>query len=175
MKTTGKITFCAMMCALAVSIMLLSYFPYFTYAVPAVAGLAGLIVLIEIGGRWPLYTYIVTAVLCFIFAERESMLMYVLLFGYYPVLKAYIERISSRAVQYAIKFAILNVAVVTVYYITVYLFGIPMDELGEWGTLGLIAFLLLANATFYFYDIVLVRVADVYMQKIHKNIKKIFK
>ena len=39
MKNTSKITFSAIMSALAVVIMLISYFPYLTYAIPAIAGL----------------------------------------------------------------------------------------------------------------------------------------
>ncbi|MBQ2746542.1 MAG: hypothetical protein IJF35_02355 [Clostridia bacterium] len=175
MKTTSKITFCALMSALAVSIMLLAYFPYFTYAVPAVAGLAGLVVLIEIGGKWPLFTYIVTAVLSLIFAEPEAKFMYVLLFGYYPVLKAYIERIGSRICQYLIKFAVFNAAIFAVYFITVKILGMPLDDFGSFGKWGLVAFLVLANITFYLYDIVLVRVANVYLQKVHPAIKKAFK
>lgn len=175
MKTTSKITFCALMSALAVAFMLLSYFPYFTYAVPAVAGLTGLVVLIEIGGKWPLFTYIVTAVLCLIFAEPEAKFMYILLFGYYPVLKAYIERMKNRAVQYVVKFAVFNAAVVAVYFITVKILGLPLDDFGPLGKWGIIAFMILANITFYLYDIVLVRVASVYIQKIHPSIKKAFK
>lgn len=175
MKTTSKITFCALMSALAVAFMLLSYFPYFTYAVPAVAGLTGLVVLIEIGGKWPLLTYIVTAALSLIFAEPEAKFMYALLFGYYPVLKAYIERIKNRAVQYIVKFAVFNAAVLAVYFITVKVLGMPLDDFGALGKAGIVAFLVLANVTFYLYDIVLVRVAEVYMQKIHPAIKKNFK
>ncbi len=175
MKTTSKITFCALMSALAVAFMLLAYFPYFTYAVPAVAGLAGLVILIEIGGKWPLFTYIVTAVLCLIFAESEAKFMYVLLFGYYPILKAYIERINGRLVQYLIKFAVFNAAVLAVYFITVKVLGLPLDDFGPLGKWGIAAFMVLANVTFYLYDIVLVRVANVYLQKIHPSIKKTFK
>lgn len=175
MKTTSKITFCALMSALTVAFMLLAYFPYFTYAVPAVAGLAGLVVLIEIGGRWPLFTYIVTAVLGLIFAEPEAMLMYGLLFGYYPVLKACIERVNSKSVQYLIKFSVFNAAVVLVYLITVKVLGLPLDDFGPLGKWGIAVFLVLANVTFYLYDIVLVRIASIYMQTIHPSIKKTFK
>ncbi len=175
MKTTSKITFCALLTALAVAIMLLSYFPYFTYAVPAVSGLVGLVVLIEIGGKWPLLTYIVSAVLILIFAEPEAKLMYALFFGYYPILKAYIERIGKRVVQYLIKFVVFNAAILSVYFIAVKILGMPLDDFDTFGKIGLIVFLVLANITFFLYDIVLVRVAAVYMKKIHPAIKKSFK
>lgn len=175
MKTTSKITFCAMMSALAVALMMLSYFPYFTYAVPAVAGLVGLVVLIEIGGKWPIFTYIVTSVLCLIFAEPEAKLMYLLLFGYYPILKSVIERISNRLVQYLLKFIVFNVAIVAVYFILNKILGMPLDDFGTLGKWGIAAFAVISNITFYYYDIVLVRVANLYLRKIHKNIRKTFK
>lgn len=174
MKNTSKITFCALMSALSVAFMMLSYFPYFTYAVPALSGIMGLIVLIEIGGKWPWFTYIVTSVLVMIFAETEAKFMYILLFGYYPVLKAYIEKLRNRIMQYIIKFLVFNAAVVSVLFITVKLLGMPLDVCG-YGALGVSTFMILANITFYLYDIVLVRVAGVYMQKIHNSVKKMLK
>ncbi len=175
MKNTSKITFCALMSALSVAFMMLSYFPYFTYAVPALSGLVCLVVLIEIGGKWPLLTFIVTSVLSMLFAETEAKLMYVLLFGYYPIIKAYIERLNSRLIQYLIKFAVFNAAIISVFLITVKLLGLPIYDFGSSGIFGGVAFLLLANITFYLYDIVLVRVAAVYLQKIHPSVKKVLK
>lgn len=175
MKNTSKITFCALMSALSVAFMMLSFFPYFTYAVPALSGLVCLVVLIEIGGKWPWWTFIVSAVLSMIFAETEAKLMYVLLFGYYPIIKAYIERLNSRLIQYLIKFAVFNAAVISVFLITVKLLGLPFKDFVSFGIFGGVAFLILANITFYLYDIVLVRVAAVYLQRIHPSVKKVLK
>ena len=175
MRNTSKITFCALMAALSVAFMLLAYFPYFTYAVPALAGVVGLVVLIEVGGKWTWLTYIVSAVLCVIFAETEAKFMYVLLFGYYPILKAYIEKINNRLIQYLIKFALFNSAVISVLFITIKVLGMPFDNFGGFGIFGSALFLILANITFYLYDIVLVRVAMVYLKRIHPLVKKVLK
>ena len=172
---TVKITFCAIMAALGTVFMLLSYFPYFTYAVPAVSGVLTLVVLIELKDKWPIFTYLVTSILVFILAEPESKLMYILFFGYYPFLKAIIERINNRVLQYIIKFAIFNAAVVAVYTILSLLFGVSIIEIGRYGIWGAVGVVLLANITFYLYDIVLVRVANMYLRLLHPKIKKIFK
>ena len=82
MKNTGKITLCAIMSALAVVIMLVSYFPYLTYAIPAVAGLCVMVVLIETDYKWAFFCYVTSAVLVFLFAELESKFMYVFFFGF---------------------------------------------------------------------------------------------
>ncbi len=163
------------MAALGTAFMLLSYFPYFTYAVPAISGVMTLVVLIEIKGKWPVFTYIVTALLVFLFAEPESKLMYILFFGYYPVLKAAIERIRSRVVQYILKFSVFNAAILLLYGVLSGIFGIDISEFGRYGIIGAMGMLALANVTFYLYDIVLVRVANMYLRFIHPKIKKAFK
>ncbi len=175
MKNTFKITFCAIMAALGTVLMLLSYFPYFTYAVPAVAGVLTMVVLIEIGGKWPLITYIVTSVLVFLFAEPEAKFMYILLFGYYPILKAYIEKIKFLVLQYIIKLCVFNGAVLIMYGVVASLIGVSISEFGQWGYIGAITMLIFVNLTFLLYDIVLVRVADMYLYKLHPKIKKSFK
>ncbi len=175
MKNTVKIAFCALMAALSTAFMWLSYFPYFTYAVPAISGLVMLIVLIEIGDKWAWGTFAVTGILAFLFAEVEARLMFVLFLGYYPILKAYIERIKIRAVQYIIKFAVFNAAVFAVYGLLASVFGIYMADIESSGKLFLVGLLLLANVTFYLYDIVLVRVANLYLYRLHRKIAKMLK
>lgn len=163
------------MATLGTAFMLLSYFPYFTYAVPAISGVLTLVVLIEIKGKWPLFTYIVTAVLVFLFAEPEAKFMYILFFGYYPLLKAVIERIRSRVVQYLLKFAVFNSAIFVIYGILSSIIGVDISEFGRYGIIGIACMLLLANVTFYLYDVVLVRVANIYMQMVHPKLKKVLK
>lgn len=175
MKHTVKIAFCALMAALGTALMLLSYFPYFTYAVPAVAGIIMLVVLIEINDKWAWATYIVTAVLAFLFAEAESKLMFILFLGYYPILKAYIEKIKNRVIQYIIKFAVFNTTVLVVYGILARLFGIYMGDVQSAGIFGVAFLLLLANVTFSLYDIVLVRTANFYIMRLHRQIAKLLK
>ena len=175
MKNNVKIAFCGVMSALAAVLLLLSYFPYFTYAVPAIAGLVGLIVLIEINTKWSIITYVVTAVLALLFAEPEAMLMYVLFLGYYPILKSVIEKINNKTVQYVVKFAVFNAAVILVYTVLAKIFGIYMGDVGVLGKYGIAFLFALANVTFYLYDIVLVRVANVYLMRLHKQVSKILK
>lgn len=175
MKNTVKISFCALMSALATVFMLLSYFPYFTYAVPAISGLVMLIVLIEIGDKWAWGTYIVTGILAFIFAEPEAKLMFVLFLGYYPILKSYIEKIKNRVVQYLLKFAVFNASVFVIYGLLANVFGIYMTDVELSGKLFLAGLLLLANITFYLYDLVLVRVANLYLYRLHRRVAKMLK
>ncbi len=175
MKNTLKITFCGVIAALSVVIMLLSYFPYFTYAVPAVAGALTIVVFIEIGAKWSAAVFTVTALLSLIFAEPEAKLMYILFFGYYPLLKVYIEHIRFKSVQLVLKLAVFNAALVAVYGIFAGIAGINTAELTEFGIYGLAGLLVLANLTFWLFDIALVRLTNVYLYKFHPTISKMLR
>ena len=102
--------------------MMLSYFPYFTYAVPAVTGLLVMVLVIELGLRWAFAAYIAASLLIFLFAEPESKLMYICLFGYYPILKAIIEKFKKPLFEWILKLLVFNAAVVLVYFIFAGLF-----------------------------------------------------
>ena len=71
-KKTSYITFCAVISALSVALMLASYFPYLTYAIPALSGALIIMPLVETGKKYAFITYLVSAVLVFIFAERGN-------------------------------------------------------------------------------------------------------
>lgn len=175
MKKTVKIAFCGVMAAMGTAVMLLSYFPYFTYGVPALSGLVSLVVLIEIGFKWAWGTYAVIAFTAMLFAEPEAKLMFVLILGYYPILKACIERLKNKSLQYILKFAVFNCAVFAVYKVFAEVFGVYTADIGSAGTLGVVFMLMLANVTFFLYDIALVRVADFYIARFHKHISKLLK
>ena len=175
MNKTFKITFCSMMTALACALMLLAYFPYFTYAVPAMSALFIMATVIECGTKWAVCSYFASAVLVFLTAEPESRLLYICFFGYYTVLKAVIEKIRKPVLEWAIKLAVFNIAVLTVYLIFAGVFGISTDDFGELGKYGAYIFLAVGNGVFVFYDIGVSRIAMAYMTVAHPKIKKLFK
>ena len=149
--------------------MLLSYFPYLTYAVPAVAGLLIMVAVIEAGYKWALGAYIAASVLVFLFAEPEGKLLYICFFGYYPILKAVFDRRKSRIVEWILKLAVFNAAIIAVYAVFARLFGVSLEEFGEH------IFLLLGNAVFVLYDIAVSRSAAVYMHMLHPRVQRILR
>ncbi len=175
MKNTKKITFCAIMSALAAVIMLVAYFPYFTYAVPAMAGLCVMAVVIEFGIKWSILTYISSAFLAFLFAETESKLIYIAFFGFYPILKCIIEKINKPIFEWIIKFLIFNLCIIALYNVFSELLMFDMSEFGEFAKYGVIGLLALANVVFVVYDIALSRLAQYYLFKIHPKVLKFLK
>lgn len=175
MKQNAKITFSAMMAALAVAFMLLSYFPYLTYAIPAIAGLFIMVIVIEINCKWAFLSYLSSAVLVFISAEPESRLLYIFFLGYYPILKSLIEKWRKPAAEWIVKIITFNCAVLLVYLIFAKPMGIDFDDFGALGKYGAVITLGLGNVAFVLYDIAVSRMATVYMSVVKPKIKKIFK
>lgn len=175
MKNTSKITFSAIMSALAVVIMLTSYFPYLTYAIPAIAGLCVMVVLIETDYKWAVFTYISSAVLVFMFAEMESKFLYLFLFGYYPILKSLIEKINKQIFEWILKIIIFNISILLVYGVFSKLFALSLDDFGALRQYGVAILLVLSNIVFIVYDIAVSRISMVYINMLHPKINRLFK
>ena len=92
-----------------------------TFALPALAGLLMIMIVIEMGARWAWPTFAVVAILSVFFVpDKQAALLYVIFFGYYPILKALIERLKNKIVQWVLKYAVFNAAIVSAYFIAIY-------------------------------------------------------
>lgn len=174
-KKTSYITFCALTAALITAVMYAAYFPYLTYAIPAIAGALIILPLVELTYGYTLLTYIVSCVLVILFSEPEAKLMYVCFFGFYPLVKALLEKLKSRFLEYVLKFLVFNGSVTLVYLVLAKLFSIPMDGIGEYGKYGIAILYILGNIAFILYDICLTRLCGLYINRLHQKIKKIMR
>ena len=175
MKQSKRIAFCGMMSALTVVIMLVSYFPYLTFAVPAVAGLTSCIILIELNSKWSWGSFVSAALLSILLCEKESATLFLCFFGFYPILKSYLEKIKLRAVEYILKFGLFTACVCCAYFVIIKVFGIPMEGMGDFGKYTPIILLALGEVMFFFYDIAITRVVYLYMVKFHDRVQKMLK
>lgn len=174
MKNTKKIALCGTICALASIFMLVSYFPYLTYAISAIAGLFMMIPLIECGAFWAFGSYAVSAILALIFGELEAAVLFISFFGFYPILKAIIERLKKQVIEWILKLGTFNISAIACYFIISGLCSISLDDFGTLGKYGAVVFLALCNIVFVLYDIGISRVASYYIIKLHSKVKKIF-
>lgn len=172
---TKKLSFCAVMAALATVLMLIGYFPYLTYAVPCIASLAIMAVVIELNKKSAFLTYLASLLPIFLFCEMESKLLYICLVGFYPILKALFEKLPSRILEYLLKIVCLNVAVFLIYLASTFVFGISFDDMGQIGEYGAIVLIAAANIAFLAYDFCLTTMAQFYIIRIHKSVKKLLK
>lgn len=163
------------MAALASTFMLTSYFPYLTYAIPAMAGLFVMVSVIELNAKWGVLTYSVSALIVFLIAEPEAKLLYILFFGYYPILKAVLEKQRNRALEYIVKFSVFNVAVILTYGVFAGIFGINLDDFEDFGKYTMVILLSVTNVVFIIYDKAVSQLAGFYMYRLHNTVKRILK
>ncbi len=175
MKKSKRIALCGMLSALSLVIMLVAYFPYLTYTLPALAGILFAIVMVEIGTKWAWGSFVTTAILALLLCEKEAAVIFVAFFGYYPIVKANLERISIKIVEYIAKFFLFNVAVVAAYLVIIYVFSIPIENMGQFGQYTLLILLGMGNVVFIIYDFALSTAYQEYMVKLHPKVKNILK
>ena len=177
MSKSGKIDLVGMLKALGVVLMFLTgLIPIGTYALPAIAGVLLIVAVIEIGAKWAWMIYDAVAVLSLLFAaDKEAALLFVLFFGYYPVLKSFLERISNKVLSWISKFAVFNVAVVACFFLAVNFLQLPEDSFTVFGIYLPWVFLILGNAVFLIYDIALSGLVPTYVEKLHHRVTKTLK
>lgn len=152
-----------------VLMMLTGVFPFGTYAFPVIAGVMLIVIYLEFGFRWSMLVYGVISIMSVLFvSDKEAALFFLLLFGYYPVVKSFIERIKSKIVQYIIKLAIFNAAAASVYFLMLFVFGMPVDSFELFGVNIPLIFLIVGNFVFLIYDLAINVVVAQYLQKYRK-------
>ena len=141
-------------------------FPFTQFAFPALAGIVLIAVIIENGVSTAVLVYAAVAILSLIIVPvKEAALMFVGFFGYYPIVKAKLERIPFRLLEYICKFSLFNLAVVGSYLVLIYLLGIDevLDQSGAFGQYSILVLLVMGNIMFFIYDIAVTNITDVYL------------
>ena len=183
--------------ALCLLLMLLTIIPIATYTMPALAGMVLIVVVIENGYSTAAMVYAAVSFLSlFICPDKEAAVLFVGFFGYYPILKGKLEKIRSRALEYAAKFLVFNIAVIASYLVIIYLFGLQgvledVGPLGQYSVLAMLkaaspfelnrlvsifngrealALLALGNVVFWIYDVALSRIITAYREVLRKKI-----
>ena len=136
---------------------------------------------IELDKKWAFGVFTATSVISLLFVpNKEAAVLYTLFFGYYPIIKALVESKLPRIIEYIVKFAVFNVAVIVAYLIIINILGMPLDELLDMGKseflnkYALPVMLLLGNAAFIMLDICMTRMVTVYLRVWQKKFRKIF-
>ena len=146
-----------------------------SYGNVCTAGFGGIMIVIEMGARWAWPTFAVVAILSVFFVpDKQAALLYVIFFGYYPILKALIERLKNKIVQWVLKYAVFNAAIVSAYFIAIYLLNIPADSLSLFGVSLPWVFWIAGNVIFFIYDIAITGVVAFYIKQLHKVFRKWF-
>lgn len=175
MKNSKVIAYSGVATALSVVMLFLgSIFWVLGYTMPLVASLVMIILLDSISQKSALLTFVSTSIISFILLnDKECVLLYVLFFGYYPLIRDKINDIKPKFLSYLLKFITFNAAMVLTQVLCVYVFGIPFDDmLGKW---GIVLFVLCLNLVFVVFDKLYTLLLKLYRIKLKKKVEKYIK
>ncbi len=174
MRTTKKITVSAMVVALgAIFLIIGSYISAADLIFEVVASLLAVFVYIEIGAPYTWLVWLATTLTVVFLPNGISVAgLYFLVFGIYPILKAYIER-TPRILWWPIKLVYINLIVVILAVAVRIVTGASMftSEL----VIVNVALWVLINAAFAAYDMFITVAVRLYMLKYRKIFAKFLK
>ena len=103
-KRTTVLALCGVLAALAVALLFLGgTLPFATIACPVLASLVLIPVYAENGAKWGFLWYVTTALLGVLLTpDKETAVLFVF-FGYYPMLKRFLERLPGRTLTWIAK------------------------------------------------------------------------
>lgn len=157
-----------------ISMFLTGIFPILSILLPMISGVFMMIIVSEINISWAFLTYIAVSLLSIIVTfDKEAVLLFIMFFGNYPIIRFIIDRIPYKILKWILKFLIFNVSVLTFFYLTTYLLGITafLEEIQSIGKYGTPIMLIIVNFMFLLYDYNL----DIFCQIYTKRLKPVLK
>ena len=176
-----KTSFSVIIARSAVLVALALVFLFLTQAAPtmdlaliAAASICIALVVAEFGPAAGFLSYAAASVLSFLMFPGAT-LLFILFFGWYPILKCLLERIDRKTVEWIIKLLILNALYLVIWFLFNFLFTAMYDSLGEIVASSVFIFVMsaiLVNTAFILYDVGLSRVLSYYIRVIMPKIRK---
>lgn len=169
-----------MMSALGVVFMTVGAFvPSLDLTAAALSSLTVVLVFIEVGAPHVYLVWLASSLLGFIFFSGSAVwLEYLLVFGLYPILKAYIERLP-RGFWLIVKLVYANLVFALLFWLMEALLGMPFDTgeaiFGVSGAPLLVAVWVLLNVAFFAYDTLISISVRIYFAKYRDRFKKLLK
>ena len=108
-------------------------------------------IILEIGVKWGWMSYACVALLSLLITpSMEAKVLFIAFFGYYPVLKALIERLRKIWLEWIIKLAVFNLTMIGAYWIMLTFLGLPADSFEIFGLDLPFVILAIGNVAFVF-------------------------
>ena len=162
------------MVALGTAVMILgAVIEVLDLSVCAIASLLVVFIYLEIGSYYPWLVWICTSLAtALIYPGAIIWAEYLLVFGIYPLIKAYIERLP-RWSWIIVKLVYINAVVWGIFCISEFILGIPFfaDE----GKVLIIATYVLMNVAFIMYDLFITIMVRFYFAKLRPRFQKLLK
>lgn len=169
-EKTKRLTVSAMLSALGVVLLWLgSMLEVLDISMAVIASLFCVFAVIEYGGSAPWMVFGVTSVLsALLLPSKAPAAMYILFFGYYPIIKEKLER-RPRITAWLLKEAIFNVALALMLVLS-HLLLFPGVVMGDM-LLYYFGLALIAEVVFPIYDLALTRLITLYLFRLRKRFR----
>ena len=146
------------------------------YAIPMITGALLMVLVVEFSKGFASVIYIAVSILSLlILGNKEPAVMYLMFFGYYPIIKSILEKHLKKISCWIVKYLVFNLSMVASYFVVTKIFMIPFDDMDSFGKFGLLLLLFAGNVIFPLYDVLLTRLVSIYIYKWQKHIKRVFK
>ena len=174
MRATKKLTLSAMLVALGTVLMVVGgYVEVLDLTVCALVSLLVAFACVEIGSPYTWLIWLATALATFLIPTGKSLwLLYLLIFGIYPILKGLIERLS-RPLWYVMKLLFINAVLVALTFAYELIFGVPLVPIEN--KMIVIGVYLVMNVAFIAYDMFITVMMRVYFLRFRNRIKNLLK
>lgn len=148
--------------------------PVLYITLPMIAGVLMMIMSIEVDTRWAFITYIATGLLSlFVTFDKEAALLYILLFGHYPIIKKSLDRIKNKFIRLSVKIIIFNTCILSETIITIKLLGSEefYQQMIKKGAAAIIIYIIIINFICLSYDYCLRGLMHTYINKLKPKLK----
>ena len=174
MSQTKKITLSAMMVALGTAFMIIgAVIEVLDLTVCALASMLVVFIFLEIGSYYPWLVWVCTSLATgLLYPASLIWVEYALIFGVYPLIKAYIEKLP-RWSWIIVKLVYANAVIWALFFICEKLLGVPFftDE-ARW--MRILTYIL-TNVAFLAYDLFITVMVRFYYEKLRPRFKKLLK
>ena len=168
-KTTKRISFAALLTALTVIFLYASaLFPSGQLGFIAAASLFTAAAVIETGIGGGVIVFLGSSILAELMLPNKGLLLlYILFFGYYPIVKSLIEKLNALFLELLLKTVVFNIALSVVWFVLPnIIFGVSIPDIN--------AILLYAagNIVFAVFDFGLSKLIWFYIERVSRSVRK---
>jgi hypothetical protein len=169
-----KIAFGGILTALCVVLIYLAtYIPTGKLGLYALASLTVAIAVVELDVKLGAVVYTASTILIFLLTGSiNTLLLFTLFFGSYPLLKYYIEKQRSGIVEMLLKFGVFNLLAIIGFFVFELLLGVSPINLSRFSVWIFVGLLFAMQAAFLIYDYILSRLIDYYINRIKSAMHK---
>ena len=180
---TRKMTLSALFIALTViSLYIASVWPTGQLGLAAAASLFVAAAVIEVGLGSGLSVFIVSSALgMLILPNRAAPLLFIIFFGYYPIVKSLIEHVKCNKlqwlVQWLLKQIVFNLALIFMWFFmrelaVAVIGGLPEINIFRSGIAEIFILAVVGNVAFVIFDIGFTKLIWVYINRVSKYMRK---